>query len=54
MSGCVSSLLLGLVSRGLGMESIPQGCLVGVMFIVALSLPWCEYLEAQEGVMPQL
>ena len=33
---------------------IPQGCLLSMMFIVALYLPWCKYLEAQEGVMPQL
>ena len=24
------------------------------MFIVALYLPWCRYLAAQEGVEPQL
>ena len=24
------------------------------MFIVALHLPWCRYLGAQEGVQPQL
>ena len=29
---------------------IPQGCLLSVMFIVALCLPWCRYLGAQEGL----
>ena len=34
--------------------SIPQGCPLSMMFIVALYLPWCRYLSAQEGVQPQL
>ena len=33
---------------------IPQGCPLGMMFIVALYLPWCRYLGAQDGVEPQL
>ena len=33
---------------------IPQGCFVSMVFIVALYLPWCRYLGAQEGVEPQL
>ena len=33
---------------------IPQGCPLSMMFIVALYLPWCTYLAAQEGVQPQL
>ena len=33
---------------------IPQGCLLSLMFIVALYLPWCGYLDAQCGVSPQL
>ena len=33
---------------------IPQGCPLGMMFIVALYLPWCRYLSAQVGVEPQL
>ena len=33
---------------------IPQGCPLSMMFIVALYLPWCKYLAAQEGVQPQL
>ena len=40
------------MSRGLGMEAFL--CPLSMMFIVALYLPWCEHLEAQEGVMPQL
>ena len=31
---------------------IPQGCSLGMMFIVALYLPWCRYLEAVPGVSP--
>ena len=33
---------------------IPQGCSLSMMFIVALHLPWCWYLAAQEGVESQL
>ena len=33
---------------------ISQGCLLRMMFIVALYLPWCRYLSAQVGVQPQL
>ena len=33
---------------------IPQGCPLSMMFIVALYLPWCRYLGAQDGVEPQL
>ena len=33
---------------------IPQECLLCIMFIVALYLPWCRFLAAQEGVQPQL
>ena len=33
---------------------IPQGCPLSMMFIVALHLPWCRYLSAQDGVQPQL
>ena len=33
---------------------IPQGRPLRMMFIVALCLPWCRYLGAQEGVQPQL
>ena len=33
---------------------IPHGCPLSMMFIVALYLPWCRYLGAQEGVEPQL
>ena len=34
--------------------SIPQGCPLSMMFIVALYLPWSRYLGAQLGVQPQL
>ena len=34
--------------------SIPQGCPLSMMFIVAFYLPWCRYLSAQAGVQPQL
>ena len=34
--------------------SIPQGCPLSMMFIVALYLPWCRYLGAQYEVEPQL
>ena len=33
---------------------IPQGCLLSMIFTVALCLPWCRYLAAHEGVQPQL
>ena len=33
---------------------IPHGCPLSMMFTVALYLPWCKYLAAQEGVQPQL
>ena len=33
---------------------IPQGCLLSMVFIVALYLPWCRALESIPGVRPQL
>ena len=33
---------------------IPQGCPLSMMFIVALYLPWCNFLGSQGGVQPQL
>ena len=33
---------------------IPQGCPLSMMFSVALYLPWCRKLAAQEGFQPQL
>ena len=47
------------LASGLGQSwtrdgGIPQGCLLSMMFIVALYLPWCRYLSAQVGVRPQL
>ena len=41
---------LALASPGLVMGSIPQGCPLSMMFIVALYLSWCRYLAAQVGV----
>ena len=32
---------------------IPHGCVLSMMFVVALFLPWCRYLAALEGVEPQ-
>ena len=54
MSGYVFSWHLALGSLGLVMGSIPQGCRLSMMFIVALYLPWCRYFADQEGVEPQL
>ena len=34
--------------------SIPQGCLLSLVFTVALYFPWCRYLGAQCGVSHQL
>ena len=48
MSGCVLSLHLVLVCLGLVMVGFRRGPL-SMMFIVALYLPWCRYLAAQEG-----
>ena len=47
------------LSAGLGQPwtrdgRIPKGCPLSMMFIVALYLPWCRYLSAQDGVQPQL
>ena len=33
---------------------VPQGCPSSMMFIVALYVPWCRYLAAEEEVEPQL
>ena len=30
----------------------PKGCPLSMLFIVALYLPWCRYLAAQEGSSP--
>ena len=32
---------------------IPQGCPLSMMFIVALYLPWCRYLQELPNVTPQ-
>ena len=47
------------LASGLGQSwtrdgGILQGCPLSMMFIVALYLPWCRYLSAQDGVRPQL
>ena len=54
MFGCGLSWPLVLVSLGLVTVSIPQGCPLSMMFIVALYLSWCRYLAAHGGVRPQL
>ena len=51
MFGFGLSWLLGQPWTGDG--GIPQGCSLSMMSIVALYLPWCRYLGAQEGVQPQ-
>ena len=35
-------------------NGIPQECPLSMMFIVALYLPWCNFLGSQVGVQPQL
>ena len=47
------------LSSGLGEPwtrdgGITQGCLLSMMFIVALYLPWCRYLAAQGEVQPHV
>ena len=43
-------LAAGLGKSWTGDGGIPQGCQLSMMFIVALYLPWCKYMAAQEGV----
>ena len=33
---------------------IPQGCPLSMVFIVALYVPWCRYLESLPNIKPQL
>ena len=54
MLGYGLSLRLALESFGLVMVVSLRGARLSMMFIVALYLPWCGYLGAQEGVEPQL
>ena len=55
MLGCgLSFLSSGLAVPWTRDGGIPQGCPLSMMFTVALYLPWCRYLSAQEGVQPQL
>ena len=47
------------LATGLGVAwrrdgSIPQGCPLSMVFIVALYTPWCRYLESLAGISPQL
>ena len=48
------SWLLVLVSLGIGMGGIPQGCPLSMVFAVALYVPWCLCLEVMPGIQPQL
>ena len=46
-------------AAGLGVSwtgdgSIPQGCPLGMVFIVDLFAPWCRHLESLNGITPQL
>ena len=47
-------LAAGLGEPWTGDGSIPQGCPLSMMFIVALYLPWCRYLGELPDVSPQL
>ena len=49
-----SSLLLGLGEPWCRDGGIPQGCLLSMIFIVALCVPWCRHLDALPDVKPQL
>ena len=47
------------LAAGLGVAwkrdgSIPQGCPLSVVFIIALYTPWCRYLESRACISPQL
>ena len=33
---------------------IPQGCLLSIVFIVALYVPWCRHLDSLPDIKPQL
>ena len=48
------SELLGQASRGVVMVVFPQGCPLGMVFIVALYYPWCWHLEGMPYIKPQL
>ena len=48
-----SSLLLDLVSHGVGMVVFPRAVL-STVFIVALCVPWCRHLDSLPDVKPQL
>ena len=46
--------LLASANHGVGMVSIPQGCPLSMVFVVALYVPWCRHLEVMPDVKPQL
>ena len=48
------SLLLVLENPWCRDGGIPQGCLLGMVLIVALYVPWCRHLESLPDVKPQL
>ena len=54
MFGFGLNWLLCWVNLELGTVVFLQGCRLSMMLIVALYLPWCWYLGAQDGVQPQL
>ena len=47
-------LACGLGSPWTGEGGIPQGCPLGMVFMVALYLPWCRAMESSPGVRLQL
>ena len=49
-----SNWLLVLVKSWCRDGGIPQGCPLSMVFIVALSVPWCRHLESMSAVKPQL
>ena len=49
-----SSLLLALVSLGVGTVVSTQGCPMSMIFTVALHVPWCRHLDSFPDVKPRL
>ena len=47
-------LATGLGEHWCGDGGIPQGCPLGMVFVVALYVPWCRHLESLPDVQPQL
>ena len=54
VSGLGSSWQLVLGESWTRDGGIPKGCPLSMMFIVALYLPWCRYLDQLPDVSPQL